>query len=42
MTLSDKEYIQITQALHFLTHAYESRMNKEEQQNCGGVLLCNE
>ena len=33
MTLSDKEYIQINQALHCLTHAYGSRMNKEEQPN---------
>ena len=39
MTLSDKEYIQINQALHCLTHAYESRMNKEEQQNPKGLTL---
>ena len=39
MTLSDKEYIQINQALHCLTHAYESRMNKEEQQNPSGLTL---
>jgi DNA-binding MarR family transcriptional regulator len=33
MPLSDKEYLQINQALFTLTHAYESRMSKGEPRN---------
>lgn len=32
MTLSDKAYIQINQALFSLTHAYESRMTEDADQ----------
>ena len=39
MSLSDKEYLQINQALFSLTHTYESRMTKEEQLNTIGLLL---
>jgi len=39
MSLSDKEYLQINQALFSLTHTYESRMTKEEQLNTTGLLL---
>ena len=33
MTLSDKAYLQVNQALFSLTHAYESRMAQEETHN---------
>ena len=39
MSLSDKEYLQINQALFSLTHTYESRMTKEEQQSPIGLML---
>ena len=39
MSLSDKEYLQINQALFSLTHTYESRMTKEEQKNPTGLML---
>ena len=33
MPLSDKEYLQLNQALFTLTHAYESRMSKGDPRN---------
>ena len=39
MSLSDKEYLQINQALFSLTHAYESRMEREETRNTLGLRL---
>lgn len=39
MPLSDKEYLQINQALFSLTHTYKSRMTKEEQQNPLGLMI---
>ena len=33
MPLTDKEYLQINQALFTLTHAYESRMSKGDPRN---------
>ena len=39
MPLSDKEYLQINQALFSLTHTYKSRMTKEEQQNPPGLMI---
>ena len=39
MSLSDKEYLQINQALFSLTHTYESRMAKGEQKNPTGLML---
>jgi DNA-binding MarR family transcriptional regulator len=33
MTLTDKEYLQINQALFTLTHAYESRMSEGDPRN---------
>ena len=39
MSLSDKEYLQINQALFSLTHSYESRMTKEAQQNPLGIMI---
>lgn len=39
MSLSDKGYLQINQALFSLTHAYESRMEKEETRNALGLKL---
>ena len=39
MTLSDNQYLQINQALHCLTHAYESRMIKEVKENPLDLLL---
>jgi DNA-binding MarR family transcriptional regulator len=33
MSLSDKEYLQVNQALFSLAHAYESRMTQEETRN---------
>jgi DNA-binding MarR family transcriptional regulator len=37
--LSNKEYVQINQALFSLTHAYESRMAKDERAIQGGLAL---
>ena len=39
MALSDKEYLQINQALFSLAHAYESRMAEEELRNTLGLRL---
>ena len=39
MSLSDKEYVQINQALFSITNAYESRMLKDEQMIESGLLL---
>ena len=39
MSLSDKEYLQINQALFSLTHTYESRSTTEEQRNPTGLTL---
>ena len=39
MALSDKEYLQINQALFSLTHAYESRMAEEGERNTIGLML---
>jgi DNA-binding MarR family transcriptional regulator len=39
MPLSDKEYLQIDQALFSLVHAYESRMTEEETRNTLGLRL---
>lgn len=39
MALSDKAYLQINQALFSLTHAYESRMTREEASNPLGLRL---
>ena len=39
MSLSDKEYLQINQALFSLTHTYESRSTREEQRNPSGLTL---
>ncbi|MBN1978121.1 MAG: winged helix DNA-binding protein [Anaerolineae bacterium] len=39
MSLSDKEYLQINQALFSLAHAYESRMAVEETRNALGLRL---
>jgi DNA-binding MarR family transcriptional regulator len=39
MTLADKAYLQINQALFSLTHAYESRMAGEEMRNTLGLKL---
>jgi len=39
MPLSDKQYLQINQALFSLTHAYESRMEREETRNALGLAL---
>ena len=39
MSLSDKEYLQINQALFTLAHAYESRMAGEEARNVLGLAL---
>jgi len=39
MSLSDKQYLQINQALFSLTHAYESRMAREETRNALGLAL---
>lgn len=39
MSLSDKEYLQINQALFSLTHSYESRSTTEEQRNPTGLTL---
>jgi DNA-binding MarR family transcriptional regulator len=39
MSLSDKEYLQINQALFSLTHAYESRMAEEAERNVLGLAL---
>lgn len=39
MTLSDKEYLQINQALFSLTHAYEARMERENPPEETGMTL---
>ena len=39
MALSNKEYLQINQALFSLTHTYESRMVGVEQQHQSGLNL---
>jgi DNA-binding MarR family transcriptional regulator len=39
MPLSDKQYLQVNQALFSLTHAYESRMAQEETRNTLGLAL---
>jgi len=39
MLLSDKEYLQVNQALFSLAHAYESRMAGEETRNTLGLRL---
>jgi DNA-binding MarR family transcriptional regulator len=39
MSLSDKEYLQVNQALFSLAHAYESRMAGEETRNTLGLRL---
>jgi DNA-binding MarR family transcriptional regulator len=39
MALSDKQYLQVNQALFSLTHAYESRMAQEETHNNFGLAL---
>jgi DNA-binding MarR family transcriptional regulator len=39
MAPSDKEYLQINQALFSLTHAYESRMAEEGERNATGLTL---
>ena len=39
MSLSDKEYLQVNQALFSLAHAYESRMAEEETRNTLGLRL---
>jgi DNA-binding MarR family transcriptional regulator len=39
MALSDKEYLQVNQALFSLAHAYESRMVEEETRNTLGLKL---
>lgn len=39
MTLSDKQYLQINQALFSLTHAYERAMEREKNRNVLGLAL---
>jgi DNA-binding MarR family transcriptional regulator len=39
MSLSDKEYLQVNQALFSLAHAYESRMAGEETRDTLGLRL---
>jgi DNA-binding MarR family transcriptional regulator len=39
MPLTDQEYIQINQALFSLSHAYETRMQREEVENPTGLAL---
>jgi DNA-binding MarR family transcriptional regulator len=39
MSLSNKQYVQINQALFTLAHAYESRRARDEQRNPAGLLL---
>jgi DNA-binding MarR family transcriptional regulator len=39
MSLSDKAYLQVNQALFSLTNAYESRMTEEETRNTLGLKL---
>ena len=39
MSISDKEYLQINQALFSLTHTYESLLTKEEQRNPTNLTL---
>jgi len=39
MPLSDREYIQINQAIFSLTHAYESRSASDENRKRAGLVL---
>jgi DNA-binding MarR family transcriptional regulator len=39
MPLSDKQHLQINQALFSLSHVYESRMAREETRNALGLAL---
>ena len=39
MPLTDREYIQINQALFSLTHAYESRSTSDENRKRAGLVL---
>ena len=39
MHLSDREYVQINQALFSLTHAYESRSTSDENRKRAGLVL---
>jgi DNA-binding MarR family transcriptional regulator len=39
MALSDKQHLQINQALFSLAHAYESRMAREETRNTLGLAM---
>jgi DNA-binding MarR family transcriptional regulator len=39
MSLADREYLQVNQALFSLAHAYESRMAGEETRNTLGLKL---
>jgi DNA-binding MarR family transcriptional regulator len=39
MSLTEREYIQINQALFSLAHAYEARMQREEAENPSGLAL---
>ena len=39
MSLSDKQYLQVNQALFTLAHAYESRMAREERRNSLGLAI---
>ena len=39
MSLSDKQYLQVNQALFTLAHAYESRMAREESRNSLGLAI---
>lgn len=39
MSLTDKEFLQINQALFSLTHAYESRMTKENPPEQTGMTM---
>ena len=39
MSLSDKEYLQINQALFSLAHAYEARMAENERLHPTGLAL---
>jgi DNA-binding MarR family transcriptional regulator len=39
MSLSDTQYLQINQAVFSLSHAYESRLAREERRNALGLAL---
>ena len=39
MSLSDKQYLQVNQALFTLAHAYESRMAREKRRNSLGLAI---